>query len=140
MTQHWTPIPPSAPGWYVVKERMHNEGAIWDRYTALRLAQLGEMLYIQTEPCFPFRVYTASEKKDFMWLSVAQINDWSAKAPTKVGTYLVREAGYDFGVPGYRYTIKKLVRKMFRLYVATDEIYPEHRFEAAVGEMYFRLE
>jgi hypothetical protein len=141
---NWTTKVPIYTGWYVVREQMYNEGAKWYRYTAFRLSQLGDTLYIRTESYLPTVAFGTRQfaKNNPHWLSLAEVCGWSEKAPSKPGLYLTREICMDFGSPEYRYSVRRLVRKMFRLYIAADDNYPERRFipEHESGVEYVRLE
>lgn len=67
---------------------------------------------------------------------------WTTEVPTSTGWYVVRERLQNGCARWSRFTVIKLERKFFKLYIATDEFYPERLFKPDPnnGAEYLKLE
>ena len=53
----WTTEIPTLTGWYVVKERMQNGFAEWDRVSLMKLERRMFKMYIATDSEYPMRLF-----------------------------------------------------------------------------------
>ena len=68
--------------------------------------------------------------------------NWTTRVPWRTGWYAVRERMTNGCAKWSRFSLIKLERKMFKLYIATDDYYPERLFKPKPdsGTEYLRLE